>query len=75
MIAGGRGRCVRVSLRSVVEVSVSIDLRGVESMWVHSRGIEHDIVRRATPVYHVPLMHELYTLIPRQSDLTSEGEI
>ena len=70
------GRPLRpgVFLRSAVEVSVSFDLGGVESVWVHPRGIEHDVIRRAIPVCDVPLMHELYTLIPRPSDLISEDE-
>ena len=75
VIAGGALRPSE-SPRSAVEVSVSIDLGGVESVWVHSRGIEHDVVHRAIPVCNVPFMHELYTLIPKQSDdLISEDEI
>lgn len=57
-----------ISLRSAIEVSVPIDLSWVESVGIHSRGIEHDVVSRAIPVCDVPLMHELYALIPRQSD-------
>lgn len=64
-----------VSLRFAVEVSGDIDLLEMESVWVHSRGIEHDVLRRAIPVCNLPLMHEVYTLIPRLSDLISEDEI
>ena len=55
-VIAGRPLRPGVLLRS--EVSVSFDLGGVESVWVHSRGIEHDVVRRAISVCNVPLMHE-----------------
>jgi len=36
-----------ISLRSTFEVTAPVDLRGVKSMRVHLRGVEHDVVCRA----------------------------
>lgn len=56
-----------ICFRSTLEVPFSIDLDGMKPMWIHFRGIEHDIVSRAiafTKMVRVDSSHVIVGFIP-----------